>query len=303
MNTRFIEAFMWVARLGSFRAAADHLHITQAAMSNRIASLEQEIGARVFEREARDLRLTPVGLRLLSYGERMLELQREIMVLGRSDQQLLGLVRIGAIETVVHTWLVDFLRHLSSTYPGIEVQITSETTEGLHKSLRAGAIDIALQTDTAVGEGIASMPCLPMAMGWVGPPGEPQPGEGVLAGLLQHPTITMSRGSQPHVALKELYRKAGLPVGKVHCVSSIAAIVRLVRGGFGNALMPLAPVREQVERGELRLLACDVPLPPQRVVVSYHDHGVSEAIRFVAELACRESDRFVESLPAPYSGA
>ena len=64
---------MWVARLGSFRAAADHLHITQAAMSNRIASLEQEIGARVFEREARDLRLTPVGLRLLSYGERMLE--------------------------------------------------------------------------------------------------------------------------------------------------------------------------------------------------------------------------------------
>jgi DNA-binding transcriptional LysR family regulator len=50
LNTRFVEAFMWVARLGSFRAAAEHLHITQAAMSNRIASLEQEIGARVFER-------------------------------------------------------------------------------------------------------------------------------------------------------------------------------------------------------------------------------------------------------------
>jgi DNA-binding transcriptional LysR family regulator len=214
---------------------------------------------------------------------------------------LLGLVRIGAIETVVHTWLVDFLRHLQSSYPGIEVQLSSETTEALHKSLLAGGIDIALQTDPAVGDGIASTPCLPMAMGWVGPPGERQPGEGTLAALLQRPTITMSPGSQPHLALKELYRKAGLPVGKVHCVSSIAAIVRLVKGGFGNALMPLAPVRDAVERGELRIIASDVPLPPQRLVVSYHDHGVSEAIRFVAELACRESDRFVQSLPAPFS--
>ncbi|MCP3024380.1 LysR family transcriptional regulator [Cupriavidus basilensis] len=301
MNTRFVEAFMWVARLGSFRAAAEKLHITQAAMSNRIASLEQEIGARVFEREARDLRLTPVGLRLLGYGERLLELQREIMVLGRSGHELLGLVRIGAIESVVHTWLVDFLRHLQSSYPGIEVQITSETTEGLHKTLRAGGIDIALQTDPAVGEGITSTPCLPMAIGWVGPPGAARPDEGKLATLLQHPTITMSPGSQPHVALKELYRKAGLPVGKVHCVSSIAAIVRLVKAGFGNALMPLAPVREEVERGELRVICCDVPLPHQRLVVSHLDHAASEAIRLVADLACRESDRFVRALPAPFA--
>ncbi|MDW3688846.1 LysR family transcriptional regulator [Cupriavidus sp. CV2] len=301
MNTRFVEAFMWVARLGSFRAAAEKLHITQAAMSNRIASLEQEIGARVFEREARDLRLTPVGLRLLGYGERLLELQREIMVLGRSGHELLGLVRIGAIESVVHTWLVDFLRHLQSSYPGIEVQITSETTEGLHKTLRAGGIDIALQTDPAVGEGITSTPCLPMTIGWVGPPGAAAPDEGKLATLLQHPTITMSPGSQPHLALKELYRKAGLPVGKVHCVSSIAAIVRLVKAGFGNALMPLAPVREEVERGELRVICCDVPLPHQRLVVSHLDHAASEAIRLVADLACRESDRFVRSLPAPFA--
>lgn len=40
MNTRFVEAFLWAARLGSFRAASDRLHITQAAVSNRVASLE-----------------------------------------------------------------------------------------------------------------------------------------------------------------------------------------------------------------------------------------------------------------------
>ncbi len=69
MNTRFVEAFVWAARLGSFRTASDRLHITQAAVSNRVASLEEDIGARPFERDARELRLTPVGVRLMDYGE------------------------------------------------------------------------------------------------------------------------------------------------------------------------------------------------------------------------------------------
>nr|WP_286298852.1 LysR family transcriptional regulator [Aminobacter sp. SS-2016] len=45
MNLRFVETFVWVARLGSFRAAADRLNATQAAVSNRIASLEAEMAA------------------------------------------------------------------------------------------------------------------------------------------------------------------------------------------------------------------------------------------------------------------
>jgi len=165
MNTRFVEAFLWAARLGSFRAASDRLHITQAAVSNRVASLEEDIGARLFERDARELRLTPVGVRLMDYGERLLELRREIVSLGRPREDLLGLVRIGAIETVVHTWLLGFLTNLRSTYPGIEVQLTSETTLALHRGLREGALDIALQTDHIAGAGIVSTPCLPMPMG------------------------------------------------------------------------------------------------------------------------------------------
>ena len=50
MNLRFVETFVWVARLGSFRAAADRLNATQAAVSNRIASLEAEMGCELFER-------------------------------------------------------------------------------------------------------------------------------------------------------------------------------------------------------------------------------------------------------------
>jgi DNA-binding transcriptional LysR family regulator len=58
MNLRFIEAFVWVARLHSFKAAADKLHMTQAAISSRIAALENQLGMRLFERDERNVALT-----------------------------------------------------------------------------------------------------------------------------------------------------------------------------------------------------------------------------------------------------
>ena len=61
MNLRFLETFLWVARLNSFSATADRLHTTQAAVSNRIAALERELGIRLFDRDLRSVRLTPEG--------------------------------------------------------------------------------------------------------------------------------------------------------------------------------------------------------------------------------------------------
>lgn len=303
MNTRFLESFLVVAELGSFRAAADRLHVTQAAISNRIASLEEELNARVFDRGPGELRLTPVGLRLISYGERMLELQQEMFLLGKTDQNLLGSVRIGAIDSVVHTWLVDFMQHLQSSYPGIELQLSSESTERLFRSLRDGDVDIALQTDQMIGEGIVSKACLPMPMGWVGPVEAPAELDDNLRLILSQPTITLSRGSQPYLVLKDLYRRAGMPLGKVHCVSSIAAIVRLVQSGFGNAMMPLPPVRREIESGELRIISSEHALPLQGLVVSYLESRASDAIRFVAELASQEADRYMRSMSAPFAPA
>lgn len=301
MNTRFVEAFLWSARLGSFRAASDRLHITQAAVANRIASLEEDIGARLFERDAKELKLTAVGTRLLDYGERLLEIRQQILSLGKRGEEVAGLVRIGAIESVVHTWLIGFLTNLRSTYPGIEVQLTSETARALHRGLREGTLDIAFQTEVLNDTGIISMPCLPMEMGWVGPAG----GEDIRTthDLLGEPVLTMSPGSQPHEALKALYREVGMPQGKVHFVGSISALARLVRGGFGHALVPLPPIYEYVARGEIQVIHADLAVPPQRLVVSYRESGGSDAIRLVAELACRASDQFTAAVVAPDVGS
>ncbi|MEP5759229.1 MAG: LysR family transcriptional regulator, partial [Litoreibacter sp.] len=78
MTFEQIRTFLWVARLGGFRKAADRLHLSQPAVSTRISNLEQELKVSLFERGSGDLVLTKQGTLLLSYAEQMLFVEEEI---------------------------------------------------------------------------------------------------------------------------------------------------------------------------------------------------------------------------------
>lgn len=241
MNTRFLEAFVWIVRLGSFRDAAERLNLTQAAVSSRIASLEEEFGKRLFERDARGVRLTSVGRRLLIHAERILETTRQMEAAMSDGIELAGRLRIGVVETVVHTWLLDFLRDVREAHPALEIELTAESTQRLHDTLRRGGLDVTLQTDPVLGEGILNQELGRMPMGWFEAV-ENEPGSRTLAELVARPVITMTTRSQPHLALLEACRQAAVAPNMVHCVSSVDAIVRLVKGGLGAALVPRAAV-------------------------------------------------------------
>lgn len=302
MNTRFLEAFVWAARLGSFRTAAEKLHITQAAISNRIASLEQDFNTRLFDRDAREIRLTFAGRNLLGYAERMLEICREMQAASGAQSNLVGIVRIGVIETIVHTWLIQFLQRVQALYPGIEIQLTSESTRRLHEQLHQGELDIALQTDPVIGDHIRNTGSGTIAMGWVGQPADwpDRNAQFSVAQLAEKPIITMNRGSQPHSALKALCQSEGVLLPRVHCVSSISAIVRLVQAGFGIAVLPLAPLRDEIEKGAISVIRCTSKMLPQRIVISYCEDLTTEAIQLVAMLACEEAARFTVNLAPSY---
>ncbi|MDR3221721.1 MAG: LysR family transcriptional regulator, partial [Candidatus Accumulibacter sp.] len=88
MNLKFIEAFVWVARLGSITRAAKKLCLTQSAVSNRIAALEDEFGVELINRRNPHFRLSNAGTRFLDYAEKLLVIQREMRnELGAPDQR------------------------------------------------------------------------------------------------------------------------------------------------------------------------------------------------------------------------
>lgn len=294
MNLRFLEAFVWVVRLGSFRAAGERLNLTQAAISSRIATLEDDFGQKLFDRDPRELRLTASGRLLLGYAERMLDLGRDMRAAMSSSRELTGILRIGVVETVIHTWLTDFLAALRDRHSALEVQLTADSTLRLHDDLRRGLLDIAVQTDPVLHDGIGNREIGTMAMGWVGVPedcaGRPAPLS--IGEVVARPIVTMTRGSQPHRALLEACRQAGASPKTVHCVGSLAAIVRLVRAGFGIATLPLAAIHAELASGMLITIPCEIDLGPLRLVVSYREDQTTEAAEGVATLVAEEAMRF-----------
>ena len=84
LNLKFLETFVWVARLRNFSLAAEKLCTTQAAVSNRIATLERELGVRLFERDLRTVSLTPHGQRALPQAEAIMRQVGRARTLGRA---------------------------------------------------------------------------------------------------------------------------------------------------------------------------------------------------------------------------
>jgi DNA-binding transcriptional LysR family regulator len=79
MNVRFLETFVWLAKLRNFRLTAERLHATQAAISSRISALEQEFGVRLFDRGPRDVKLTQEGTKALAFAEQILKLTNDML--------------------------------------------------------------------------------------------------------------------------------------------------------------------------------------------------------------------------------
>lgn len=290
MNLRFVEAFYWVVTLRSVTRAAEKLHLTQSAMSSRVAALEQELGTLLLDRRDRQFRITAAGQRFFGYAEKLLALQREVKAeLGAAAAQPMRL-RVGAIESVLHSWLLDWVRALRAAQPALALELTVETSPVLLDQLSRGTLDIALAALPA-GGGLPSRPLPSMDMVFVGHAQRHRRRRWTLAELAALELLTFQRGSQPQVALADLMQRAGLEPLRLHTVSSISAMAQLVEGGLGVATLPRAVVERLAERLPLKVLACDTALPPLPIHVSWRDEPASSAQRAL-----------IDSLPGAVTG-
>ena len=116
MNLRAVESFYWVVMLRSVTRAAEKLHLTQSAMSSRIATLEQELGVPLLDRRDKQFRITPAGQRFFGHAERLLALQREILAEMGTPAIQPVLLKVGAFESASHSWLMDWVRGLHKAF-------------------------------------------------------------------------------------------------------------------------------------------------------------------------------------------
>ncbi|MGE8179790.1 LysR family transcriptional regulator [Pseudomonas fluorescens] len=270
MNLKFLETFVWVARLKSFRLTADKLFTTQASISSRIAVLESELGVKLFLRDSRGVKLTPEGVKVLDYAEQMLDTMQALKQSLETRSSKVGRVRIGVMDTVIHTWLSPLVAQMTDHYPLVEIELVADTSLNLCDQLQKGFLDLILQTDLLRQESVRSLELASHPMGWiVASHSIYNRNYTSVAELARERIITYSKNSHPHQDVLSLMQANGVLAPKLNCLNSVSAIIRLLRDGFGIGALPPVLVSEELARGELTLLAIDQRPPNLQVVVSW----------------------------------
>ena len=139
---RYFEA---LAQHGHFGRAAHACSISQPALSVQIRELEETVGTELFERSARQVRLTNFGEEFATRARGILRSVDELGELARASRdQLVGRLRIGVIPTIAPYLLPDIITKLTAANSNIEIQIRESLTPILVRELADGLLDAAI---------------------------------------------------------------------------------------------------------------------------------------------------------------
>src|SRR3954470_10690215 len=148
LDVRRMRVLREVAAQGSFSAAAEALSFTQSAVSQQIAALERESGAKLVERGARGIRLTPAGQALVSHADAILarldDAEQELAAIAGLKGVSLPTAGVqSAAATLVPRALAEFHRR----HPDVDLSATTAELPQAHELLRSGEIDVAIVMD------------------------------------------------------------------------------------------------------------------------------------------------------------
>ena len=237
MDTAFLRNFLLVLETGSKSEAARRLNLTPAAITQQIHALEREFGVLLLARSGRTVQATDAGRRIASAAGAALQSMADLKDLANADS-LTGELKLGTINTALHSFLPDMLKQLVNTYPQVRVRILLGASIDLYDQVQRGDVDAAIC--------IRPQFVLPKTMAWRLLREEPLV---VLAparfakraphDLLQNePFIRYDRAQWGGRAAERYLRSSGIMPNERFELSSLTAIAMMVDRELGVSLVP-----------------------------------------------------------------
>ncbi|PKW16120.1 LysR family transcriptional regulator [Saccharopolyspora spinosa] len=273
LNLNSLETFYWVAKLNSFHKAASKVHATQPAVSHRIAALEKDLGVTLFERTTRSVQLTPRGRALLEYAERFLRLHAEMLTTVTGSDSLVGTVRLGVAETIVHTWLTDFLESAHHRYPDLVIDISVDITPAMRHAVADGVLDMAfLLASPQQSDALIEKELCRYNLNFVASPDlRIGPGPLTAEALSRHPVITLPKGTYPYTLLRDWLAVPDNHPPRIFATWSMSTIIKMAVDCIGIAVIPTAAVEQEIEQGILEIKEAEIELQDFVFAVTYAD--------------------------------
>lgn len=261
-----IEAFLSIAELGGFTEASTRLNRSQPAITRRIHRLEETLGAALFDRVGRRVRLTDAGRALLPHAEAALAAIRdgERAVRDRAGQPRGSMaLRLAIVGTLADSHIVDALRAFGAEFEDASVELRTATSREVSALVRSGEASLGLRYFRDADSRLESILLGSEKLFVVVPAShritvDRLPDLRALEGekWLGFPPERRQPDSFGHLLERHLIA-SGLANAGITLVDSLTAQKRLVQAGLGITLMPKSSIREELRIGSLRMIEVD----------------------------------------------
>jgi DNA-binding transcriptional LysR family regulator len=249
MDTRRLQYLYELARMGSMRAVADVLGTTTSTVSQQIAQLSRETGARLLEPDGRGVRLTPAGRRLAEHAHTILDAIDAARLDLDPAAEPSGTLRVAGFATAIRTTLMPIIKELAEHHPRVRIVVLEHEPAEALKLLAADDVDLALTYDynlapDSAGPGVETLDLwstpwglgVPSsdAEGFTAAPDAPD----VFSAFRDRDWIGNSRNIADETVLRLLSSMAGFAPAMRHQADSLDLVEDLILAGLGVGLLP-----------------------------------------------------------------
>lgn len=261
MNLKNLEAFYWVVTLNSFNKAATKLQTTQPAVSQKITSLENDLGFKVLDRSFRQLKATHKGMTLFKYAEKFMRLETDLVAELTENQHLTGTIRLGVSETIVYTWLVEYIEKVQKEFPKVSVEIVVDLTPNLQEGVRTGDLDMAFLLGPTLAFECVEQALCDFELSFLAAPSfKGGVGQMSFKALMSHTILTYPKITYPYKELKAKMKEQALDEPLSITSYSLATLLRLAEQGLGIAVVPTLTALKEITDGRLEILNTPIQL-------------------------------------------
>ncbi|MGN6705635.1 MAG: LysR substrate-binding domain-containing protein [Rhodanobacter sp.] len=256
ISPRQLDVFVQVAVLGSVRAAAERLHLTQPAASMALAEMERQLDTPVFDRQRGRLHLNARGRELLPLAQELLERHAEFGRRARAEgAALAGELRIGASNTVGNYRVGELLGAFVRANPQVAIRLRVANTEAIAAAMLDHSLDIGCVEGPVTHPQLEVRPWRDDLLVVCAPPEHPLARKRGLkpADFARARWVLREPGSATRATSERVLSQ--LPPGEtVLELDQIEAIKQVVVAGLGIACLPAVAITDAVAAGHLKAL-------------------------------------------------
>ena len=248
MDNQNLKAFITVANSGSFSESAEQLHLTQSAISKRIAQLEHQIGKKLFDRIARQVTLTEAGTELLPRALRILqEYENALQAINDLSGEASGTLRLAISHHLGLHRLPPVLKQFAQQYPKVTLDIEFMDSEKAYEQVLHGQSEVAIITLALESHhNIHSQKIWNDPLRFICAQDHPLATltKPELKDLAEYPIILPGLNTYTGRIIQNLFQQEGIPLKAPMSTNYLETISTMVEIGLGWSVLPETLVKE-----------------------------------------------------------